>query len=64
MVKALPKIKAFGISYGNDISCDMLQQVAAAHTTFTVFDAYSCNYSLQALSEIVGLLLPNCALNQ
>lgn len=62
MVKALPKIKAFGIGYGNDISCEMLQQVDAAHTTFTVFDAYSCNYSLQALSEIVGLLPPNCAL--
>ncbi|WP_341747466.1 hypothetical protein [Candidatus Tisiphia endosymbiont of Dascillus cervinus] len=30
MVKALPKIKAFGIGYGNDISCGRLKQVAAA----------------------------------
>ncbi|BFD46176.1 MAG: hypothetical protein DMENIID0002_08220 [Rickettsia endosymbiont of Sergentomyia squamirostris] len=56
IVKGLPKIKVLKIGYGNNISCEKLQEIAKAHSTLTAFDIYSSAYDKLKMLDVVTLL--------
>ncbi|MDD9334831.1 MAG: hypothetical protein PV347_02120 [Rickettsiaceae bacterium] len=57
----LNEIKELILPYGNNISCEKLQEIVDVHKTIlTKVDLFSSDYTTPGLSKIVALLLPNC----